>query len=880
MAGVASAGEAILNPGTGKTSESLDVSSFEKMGNITSDHSLISVSGEGAGNIFIRGGEFLLDNYSSVEADTGDEDAGIIDIRANMLLLNHESSIFSDARGKGRGGSIILDIAESVNISDFSKVFANAAGYGSDAGDAGTVLIETKKLSLSDGGAISSQTYGGGKGGSVTLRAGESASISGDRSIVFANALGKDPDAGHGGTILIETNRLSLSDKAVISSETYDGGGRGGNITISGYNGEFAESVDVFDSGRIYGGAIDGEVENAGHGGDIEIKAGNISLTDGGIIGSESAGTGKGGDVRIIASESVRFSGEGEYGPSKVYTSALSEDENAGDAGDILVRSGNILFQNSGGVTASTKGPGSAGIIELKAARLDMDRGSVSSASESGGKGGDAGRIDIIAEEAARLENHSSITTETAGQGNAGDISLKTCRLELDSDSSVSSESASHSDNAGNAGTITIDSCDLILENNSSVTTEAQGAGGGKIFVKAENRLYLFDSDITSSVKQGEGRGGDVTVGSLLPEGKKEGAKFVILNQGNITANADIGDGGAIFIITDNYIKSEDSKVTATSRRGNDGTVRIEAPDMDVSSGLVVLPDNYIDAARWIKKPCSARAGEKASRFVVKGRDAASTSSDDLQPGLRFWFGKTESGGDSERKGYLESLKDNSGKDNSGELISKGEEYFQKGDYGHAARTWERAITIPDAKKETGTYLDTVVHLAGAYQALGYHDRALKVLDSALPIAEKSKDQYHNAQFFSSLGDIHLSLGNSDMADKYLAKGLEQARLAENPRVLTAVMTDVGNLLAADGDYEGATAAYTECLNIADQLKENPELKSKALVNLLYVTHKGGNDQDIEAATDEALAEIGNLPEHFSIIFSDLFRVKTQKSSA
>ncbi len=99
------------------------------------------------------------------------------------------------------------------------------------------------------------------------------------------------------------------------------------------------------------------------------------------------------------------------------------------------------------------------------------------------------------------------------------------------------------------------------------------------------------------------------------------------------------------------------------------------------------------------------------------------------------------------------------------------------------------------------------------------------------------------------------------MADKYLAKGLEQARLAENPRVLTAVMTDVGNLLAADGDYEGATAAYTECLNIADQLKENPELKSKALVNLLYVTHKGGNDQDIEAATDEALAEIGNLPD-------------------
>jgi len=87
-------------------------------------------------------------------------------------------------------------------------------------------------------------------------------------------------------------------------------------------------------------------------------------------------------------------------------------------------------------------------------------------------------------------------------------------------------------------------------------------------------------------------------------------------------------------------VADADSKVTVTSKRGNDGTVRIEAPDSDVSSDLVILPETYMDATRWMKKPCSARSGEDTSRFVIKGRDTSPASPDDLQPGNRLWSDK------------------------------------------------------------------------------------------------------------------------------------------------------------------------------------------------------------------------------------------------
>ncbi len=628
IASVVSPGEVI------PTADDVETTSA-KTGDIQLEHALLSVGGEGAGSVFIRGGQFVSDN-SKIEADTKDKDGGVTDIRADTISLAY-TDIFNNADGIGKGGEIKLIGAESVSISDLSRVFADAW----DAGDAGDISIETKNLSVSNVGVVSSDTYGTGRGGNITLRASESVRISDPQSKVFANAMGEDADAGDGGTILIETPNFSLLNKGNISSDTYEGGGDGGRISISGMDGGLADSVEISDS-QILSGTRWGVDADAGVGGTVEINSKNVSFTQGGRIGSESDGSGKGGNVSIYASESLLFSGANEEGKnSKVYTSALSKDDYAGDAGDISIRGGHVMFKSGGGVTASTQGPGNAGVIGINADKIELDtKASISSASETQGKGGDAGSISIFARDFIRLSNESSVTTSTWGQGAAGDISVKAPRLDLESRSFVSSESLSEEE-GGPAGSITFEGSSINISGDSAITTEALGAGGGKIFLNSEKTIYLLNGKITSSVKIGEGQGGDVTIGTPGATGAK--SEFIIMNGSYIQANADLGDGGAIFIHTDNYMISTGSATTATSRRGNDGTVTIEAPNTDMSGDLTVLSNNYIDATRWMQTPCAARSAESISRFVLTGRDAAGFCFDDWQPSLPLWSEKRES---------------------------------------------------------------------------------------------------------------------------------------------------------------------------------------------------------------------------------------------
>jgi len=181
-------------------------------------------------------------------------------------------------------------------------------------------------------------------------------------------------------------------------------------------------------------------------------------------------------------------------------------------------------------------------------------------------------------------------------------------------------EPVSKSGNAGNINIIAEN--ELSLNTNGSLNTEAISSGGGKISIEGKDTLYLFQGLITASVQKGFGAGGDINTRS----------NSVIMNHSGIEANAVEGDGGAIFIKTEQYIKSHDSYVTATSERGNDGTVKIDAPKVDISKGLVVLPTNFLDATRWVKTPCALRSGESISRLVLEGRDAIPTSLIDWQP--------------------------------------------------------------------------------------------------------------------------------------------------------------------------------------------------------------------------------------------------------
>jgi len=170
--------------------------------------------------------------------------------------------------------------------------------------------------------------------------------------------------------------------------------------------------------------------------------------------------------------------------------------------------------------------------------------------------------------------------------------------------------------------------------------------------------------------------------------------------------------------------------------------------------------------------------------------------------------------------------------------IEKGKTLYERGEIEQAAIAWENAKEALETKGgDTGKYIDTAVHLAGAYQDLGYHYRALDTLQHALPVVEKSEDRYRNTQFLSSLGDLYLTLGKMAEAVPYLEKALAEAKLTEDPRVRVSVFTDVGNFMAADGEYEGAILAYKEALRTSQTLQDDSGIESDALINLFFPHH-------------------------------------------
>ncbi len=95
------------------------------------------------------------------------------------------------------------------------------------------------------------------------------------------------------------------------------------------------------------------------------------------------------------------------------------------------------------------------------------------------------------------------------------------------------------------------------------------------------------------------------------------------------------------YLVSDLDQRNQFISLSASSQLGIDGSIKIEAPDEDISSGLTTLPTNFLDAARWMKTPCTSRTGEDVSRFVIIGKDAMPTAPDDLLPSpASLWLGE------------------------------------------------------------------------------------------------------------------------------------------------------------------------------------------------------------------------------------------------
>jgi filamentous hemagglutinin family protein len=171
-------------------------------------------------------------------------------------------------------------------------------------GNAGQITGNVGNLTLNDGAQIRSQSggvavasgqpsVGVGKGGSVTLTVDDSIVIAGSNSAVSTNTFGN----GDGGSISLIAGKLvsiqnggsvSANSGGTLGAQQFSGSGLAGNITIA------AGDQIQMNSGSVSTRAITAD------GGNITLNAPNlIQLTDSQVTTSVESGFGGGGNINI-----------------------------------------------------------------------------------------------------------------------------------------------------------------------------------------------------------------------------------------------------------------------------------------------------------------------------------------------------------------------------------------------------------------------------------------------------------------------------------------------------------------------------------------------------------------------------------------------------
>jgi filamentous hemagglutinin family protein len=567
-------------------------------GKINIENTLIEVSGKGSGAVFIRGDQFIMDN-ATIQANTlGNIKGKNIDIRITdtvkisshlMSILNQ--SLSNKTLGSAKGGEIIIVTPRLELIGSFLITDSFNAGQG------GNINIEAVEVFLKEGAIIQATTHGPASSGDLYLKAKEILSLSG---------IGKNKVTREEGAVDFPSTLTSFT----LNS------GEAGDVKI--------ETGDL----KLVGGLIGADSFAQGNAGDIEIQASNIELTGGAIISTTTHASGKGGNLNINVVNKLSIGGQRD-GPLILFGGIRFNNNQSGisttvfgnkQAGQVSISASSIEITDSGGISASTFSEGIAGSILINVDNLLLSKGAIISSSNSGlylgdnlfighGKGG---RLEITATGDIVIEGRdeihgipSGINSDTFADGAGGNIKVQANHLLLKNGGIISAHSRG---GKGNAGDIFVSANTIHLTDKSAITVEAENARGGNLTIVTPNLLYLEGGEITTSVGAGKGRGGDLSISQ---------PSFVVLDKGKIKAQADEGSGGNIRIMSDQFIASPDSLVSASSKLGLDGSVNIDSPDMNFEQFLVVLPGGFIEEAQ-LPPSCNIADVNELSTFEVR----------------------------------------------------------------------------------------------------------------------------------------------------------------------------------------------------------------------------------------------------------------------
>ena len=511
------------------------------------------------------------------------------------------------------GDNLNLVIPENVERADVS--LNNGAEVNVRSAGGGNIKIQARNVNLAGRSILRAGIATGlgtpdSQGGDITINATAQTKLI-DSSFI-ANVV-QERAFGKAGDINIKSTSFALSNGAFLNASIY-GQGNGGNISI-----QTSDAVEISSS------TIANNIESGGvgNGGEINITAGSLSLTDNSEIQSLlrgannqlPGGQGNAGNVNINVQGDISFR---IARPDQVNGINFGVGEGAiGNAGNVTINTSSLEINDTSEIGGITRGKGNSGNIVINARNnifLDGTVGNFSSriTNNVGFTGeGNAGNIQITTG-TLKATNEAFISSSTSGKGNGGNISINALdNVAFDSNSYASSDVYQ---GVGDGGNIYIKTGSLSLTNGANVTTISLGQGNaGNITIEAADNVNLDGISFPSVTRLqsslltgGVGKGGNIqiTTGSLFVT---NGASIDnntdgLGNAGNITINARDNVTFSGYDSTGIKIPGYDSTINLVSRVssssgsnaiGNGGEIRITAANLLLKDGGNLDTGNY-----------------------------------------------------------------------------------------------------------------------------------------------------------------------------------------------------------------------------------------------------------------------------------------------
>jgi filamentous hemagglutinin family protein len=368
-----------------------------------------STSGVGqAANLFVRASDIKLVGTSpdgQVPSAIGSQvkktaigNSGNLTIETEQLLIRDGAIVDASTFGAGRAGNVLVKASDAVELIGTTADGAFPSGISAkvaegaieNAGDAGNLTIDTKRLTVQGGALISTAARNGGNGGNLTINASNSIQLSGTSPLATASLLDRDrsgifvsaePGAtGNVGNLNLTTRLLTVENGARISADNL-GTGEGGTATLN-----LRQLV----------------IQNGG-----EIRAGSFS-------------EGPGGTLTINAAESVEVVGTGSIGSNSFPSTLFTNAQSSGKAGNLIVTTNRLNVKNGAEVTVSGKGSGSAGNLTITTNDLRLNQGKLTAETNAG----EGANIKLQNLDLLFMQNESLISAQAFKDANGGNINI------------------------------------------------------------------------------------------------------------------------------------------------------------------------------------------------------------------------------------------------------------------------------------------------------------------------------------------------------------------------------------------------------------------------------------------------------------------------